>query len=69
MAPNDPLHPSARADLQRQVIEKLQVARAALFYVVDLVEHEEMGGQKKAGFQPQLRVPNHDWVWGSDSVT
>jgi hypothetical protein len=60
---------AATDDLQRQVIETLQVARAALFYFVDLVEDKETTRKKGAGCLPQLHVPDHDWVRGNDGAT
>jgi hypothetical protein len=53
-------------DVRRQTIETLQLARAALFYFVDLVEHEEQRRTQGAAVVPHLHVPDHHWVRGED---
>jgi tetratricopeptide (TPR) repeat protein len=49
-----------------QLIESLQLARAALMYFVEMVSLGERGREKQSGLRVPLFVPDHHWVRGED---
>lgn len=54
-------------DFSAQLIESLQLARAALLYFVEMVTLEEHKKDKQhAGLKVPLAVPNHHWIRGED---
>lgn len=51
-----------------QLIETLQLARAVLFYFVEMVTINEHLMEDENVFKGQLFVPDHDWVRGGEEV-
>ncbi len=54
------------AVLDEQIIETLRLARAVLFYFVEMVMQAEHRHHGEGGFIPSLFIPDHDWVRGED---
>jgi hypothetical protein len=55
-------------NVEASLIETLKMTRAALFYFVDLVEHEEKRRKGRAGAIPRTQILDHDWVRGRDDM-
>lgn len=53
-------------EVKETLIETLQFARAALFYLVDLIEFEEARKRKDGKMTPPIYLPDHHWVRGED---
>lgn len=49
-----------------QLIESLQLARAALIYFVECVRFSELGKKHLVSNLPPLSVPSHHWIRGED---
>jgi hypothetical protein len=55
-----------REELNRQIVGTLRLGRAALFYLVDLISHEEVRRKEGKGPIPPLHLPDHHWVRGEE---
>ncbi len=54
------------SDLEEQTIATLRLARAALFYLVDMIEFQEAKRAEGVAVLPHLHVFDHDWVRGKN---
>jgi hypothetical protein len=63
---SDAVEHYAAEEFGAQLIETLQLARAALLYFVEMVALEERKKDRAGGLKMPLVIPNHHWVRGED---
>jgi tetratricopeptide (TPR) repeat protein len=64
--PSDSVEHCSLSDFKSQLVESLQLARAAIIYFVEMTSIREAAHKKDKGLVGVMNVPSHHWIRGED---